>query len=128
MIRRQNGFSLIEVVVGLVILAIGLLAVAGMQATSVRGNFSSNNVTQATYIAQARLEFLKTLDIASANLKQGDYDPDPFTGKVTISGMDFNPRYRVEYDLTTKLTTIIYTVSWADRVAHSISFSTIRSQ
>ena len=133
MIGKQKAFSLIEVLIGLVILAIGLLAVAGMQVTSVRGNYSSNNVTQATYIAQSRLEFLKTLDITSDKLKQGDYDPDPFNGKVTVSGVDFNPRYRVDayYDpVTNKLIskTITYTVSWTDRVAHGISFSTIRAQ
>ena len=77
MIRKQKGFSLIEVLIGLVLLAIGLLAVAGMQATSVRGNYSSNNVTQATYIAQAGLEFLKSLDLTLPQVQQGDYNLDP---------------------------------------------------
>jgi type IV pilus assembly protein PilV len=132
MIGKRKGFSLIEVLIGLVILAIGLLAVAGLQVTSIRGNYSSNNVTQATYIAQSRLEFLKTLDFTSDRLKQGDYDPDPFTGKVTVSGIDFNLRYRVDKDfdpvIKLILTRITYTVSWTDGVAHGISFSTIRSQ
>ncbi len=53
---NKKGFSLIEVLVGLVLLAIGLLAIAGMQITSVRGNFFSSNMTQASVLAQDRLE------------------------------------------------------------------------
>ena len=125
MMRKQKGFSLIEVVIGLLLLGIGLLAIAGMQATSVRGNFSSNNVTQATYIAQARLERLKTVDLGE--VQQGDYTLDPIRPTDT-SEMEFSPRYRVDVDAVTQLRTITCTVSWNDGVAHSISFSTIRSQ
>jgi type IV pilus assembly protein PilV len=52
MIRKQRGFSLIEVLIGLIFLAIGLLAMAGLQTTSIRGNSFSNNLMQATYAAQ----------------------------------------------------------------------------
>ena len=38
----KKGFTLIEMLIGLVLLAIGLLAIAGMQITSVRGNFFSS--------------------------------------------------------------------------------------
>ena len=37
----QKGFTLIEVLIGLVILSVGLLAIAGLQITSARGNFFS---------------------------------------------------------------------------------------
>jgi prepilin-type N-terminal cleavage/methylation domain-containing protein len=67
-IREKKGFSLIEVLIGIIFLAIGLLAVAGMQATSVRGNFFSNNLMLASYVAQDRLEFLKSVSLTSAQL------------------------------------------------------------
>ena len=67
----KKGFTLIEVLVGLVLLAIGLLAIAGMQMTSVRGNFFSGNMTQASILAQDRLEALKQLDISDAALSVG---------------------------------------------------------
>jgi len=55
----------VEVLVGLIILAIGLLGIAAMQITAVKGNTFSNRLTQASYAAQDRLEFLKTLPITS---------------------------------------------------------------
>jgi len=41
----KKGFTLIEMLVGLVLLAIGLLAIAGMQIRSVNGNSFSANLT-----------------------------------------------------------------------------------
>jgi len=119
---NKKGFTLIEVLVGLVILAIGLLAIASMQVTSVRGNFFSNYLTQASYAGQDRLEFLDNLSYTSAALSAGSH-PDPST---TISGIVFSRSYTVVDINGYKI--INYTVSWNDGVSRSILFSTIRSQ
>lgn len=116
---KQKGFTLIEVVIGLVILSVGLLGVAGMQITAVKGNYFSKNLTQASYIGQDRLELLKNLPIAS--LDPGAYTESP----VTISGQVFNRSYTVAAN--GNLRTITYTVSWFDGVNHTVSFQTIRS-
>jgi type IV pilus assembly protein PilV len=118
---NKKGFTLIEVLIGLVILAIGLLAVAGMQITSVRGNFFSHYLTQASYVGQDRLEFLDNLPIDDPQLQAGDYND----GTVTISGIVFNRTYTV--NVNGDLRTITYRVSWNDGVNRSIAFSTIRS-
>ncbi len=122
MTGRQNGFSLLEVLVGLVFLAIGLLAIASLQATSIRGNIFSNNLMQATYVAQDRIESLKNLPLDSPELQAGNYNPDP----ITISGVVFNQSYTVVAD--GDLRTIHYTVTWNDGINHNVTFSTIRSQ
>jgi len=122
MIEKQKGFSLIEVLIGLVFLSFGLLAMAGLQATSVRGNFFSNNLMQATYVAQDRLEFLKNLPFDSAQLQPGNYNPGP----ITISGVVFSQSYTVA--VNGNIRTIHYTVTWHDGINHNITFSTIRSQ
>jgi type IV pilus assembly protein PilV len=70
MVYKREGFSLIEVLIALVFLAIGLLAVASLQVTSVRGNFFSNNLMQATYVAQDRLESLGNRRYRSDELKE----------------------------------------------------------
>ena len=122
MIERQTGFSLIELLIGLIFLAIGLLSIAGLQATSVRGNIFSNNLMQATYVAQDSLESLKNLSLDSSALQAGNYNLTP----ITISGVTFNQSYTVV--VNGNLRTIHYTVTWNDGVNHSITFSTMRSQ
>ena len=120
---NKKGFTLIEVLVGLVILAIGLLAIAGMQMTSVKGNFFSHYLTQASYAAQDRLEFLDNLPYDSLQLQQGNHND----GTTTISGIAFNRSYAV-VDNPNLYKIINYTVTWNDGVSRTIAFSTIRSQ
>jgi type IV pilus assembly protein PilV len=124
MVHKREGFSLIEVLIALVFLAIGLLAVASLQVTSVRGNFFSNNLMQATYVAQDRLEFLENTRYSSGELMAASNKNDV---TKTIAGTDYNGTYSIVDDVSGyKL--ITYTVSWNDGVNHRISFSTIRSQ
>ena len=123
MIKKQRGFSLIEVLIGLVFLAIGLLAIAGLQITSVRGNYFSNNLMQATYVAQDRLEFLKNKPFNSPQLQANNYND----GNTTVSGVVFNRSYTV-VDNVNGYKTISYTITWNDGVGHNITFSTVRSQ
>ena len=51
MTQRQSGATLIEVLVAMVVLAIGLLGLAGLQATSVQSNHSAYYRSQATILA-----------------------------------------------------------------------------
>ncbi len=55
----NNGFSLIEVMVSLVILAIGVLALTDLQLTVTKGNDSSNTMATALLLAEQKMETLK---------------------------------------------------------------------
>jgi len=57
--QHIHGFSLIEVLVALVILAVGLLGVAGLQANSLRNTYSANLRSQATTMAQDMIERIR---------------------------------------------------------------------
>ena len=48
---RPAGFTLIEVLVAVLVMSIGLLGLASLQATSLRFNNDSSSQTQATYLA-----------------------------------------------------------------------------
>ena len=86
--RREGGFTLIEVMVAIAILSFGILAVATMQTSAMRANFRGYRVTEATTLAQDRIEYLITqpFDDLVAGLDQADPDPD-------------NPRSDITYDV-----------------------------
>jgi type IV pilus assembly protein PilV len=119
---NKKGFTLIEVLIGLILLAIGLLAIGALQITSTRGNFFSSNLMQATYVAQDRLESLKNLPFDSPKIQDGSSE----SGTAPISGVVFNWSYRV--DGKGDVRTINLTITWNDGVDHNVFFSTIRSQ
>jgi len=121
-ILGEKGFTLIEVAAGLVILAIGLLGIAAMQVTSTMGGYFSNNVTQATILAQDKLEYLKNLSYSDSELMNGEHN------EGIIPGTIFSRVYNVLEDAGNSMKTITVIVQWKDRGNHSISFSTIRSK
>ncbi len=122
----QKGFTLTEVLIGLIILAIGVLAIAGMQITSIRGTSFSNNLSQASIIAQERLEELKNLPM---RITGGGVNPALSPGNNTDPDLGiFKRSYQIEDHLPDYLT-IRYTVAWEEKGAtHSVSFTTIKSR
>ena len=63
--HRQSGFTLIEIMIAIFILAIGLLGAAGVATTVINGNLLSKNVTTATTLAQGKMEELKGTSYSS---------------------------------------------------------------
>jgi len=57
--ESRKGFTLIEVLVAIVIVSIGLLAVAGMQNTAIYGNASSRDATYAIQLAEEMVDRIR---------------------------------------------------------------------
>lgn len=57
--QTMRGFTLIEVLVTLVVLAIGLLGLAGLQASSLKHNNNAYQRTQATFLAYDILDRMR---------------------------------------------------------------------
>lgn len=57
--RHQDGFTLLEVLVSVVVLSIGLLGLAGLQASGLTNNNSSLQRTQATLLAYDMLDRMR---------------------------------------------------------------------
>ena len=78
--KRERGFTLVEVMVALGILAFGILAVASMQSAALLGTSRSNAVTQATTVAMDRMERLLALPFTTwdAVPQNGDDDSAVF--------------------------------------------------
>jgi len=108
----EKGFTLLEVIVAISILTFGLLAVASMQMTAIRGNYNASNITEATTVAQDRLEDLMGLLYSDPLLDPGNdlSDPNPPSPSgytITYDVLDNNPR------MNTRLITV--TVQWQDK-------------
>ena len=121
-VRKPKGFTLIEVVAALIILAIGFLAIATIEITSTKAGYFSSNVTRATIFAQDKMEYLKNLSYSDSNLSGGQHN------EGIISSTIFTRQYHVVEDTGNSMKTITVTVNWTDRGNHSISFSTIRAK
>ncbi|MFQ6078190.1 MAG: prepilin-type N-terminal cleavage/methylation domain-containing protein, partial [Thermodesulfobacteriota bacterium] len=52
----EEGFTMLEVLIGLIILSVGLLGLAAMQITFLRGNSFSIKMTEATSIVRNKIE------------------------------------------------------------------------
>jgi len=70
-LRRQRGFTLLEVLISMVVLSIGLLGLAGLQVTSLKNNNSSYQRSQANLLAN---EIIDRIRANRAGLELGYYD------------------------------------------------------
>lgn len=65
--HRQKGFGLLEVLITVVILAIGLLGLAGLQATGLKYNHSAYNRSQSSILAYDIIDRMRANQVAIAN-------------------------------------------------------------
>jgi prepilin-type N-terminal cleavage/methylation domain-containing protein len=58
---KSKGFSMVEVVVGIALVGVALLGLAQLFCLSVMNNSRSDAMTNATFLAQQQIEFLRNL-------------------------------------------------------------------
>lgn len=110
-LKEAKGFSLIELLIAMSVLAIGMLAAASMQYSAVRNNTQGNVSTQAGMLARAQLEMLKSQNIGSADLLPGDYtEASPIDENGNPGGI-YNRSWRID-PLGTAARRIRVTVQW----------------
>ena len=113
-IKRQEGFTLIEVLVAISILTVGLLAVASMQVAGMQTNAHSRNVTEGINWAQDKLEELIALPYDDPNnLGLIDTDNDG------LLGLGNNTAATADYSETRGQFTICWNIAEDEPVASS---------
>jgi type IV pilus assembly protein PilV len=117
---NNKGFSLIEMLIAVTILAVGLLAVAGLQVTAIQGNSHGNTISQATTLAEDRIEAIRNMDYAAIV-----YAPNPSI-ESNVDGTIYTRETLVEVDIPLPdLKRITVTVRWDTNRPHQIVLRTI---
>lgn len=73
-LKRKNnrGFTLIEALIAIFILSIGILTVAKLQGSSVKGDAKAGDITRASLLASDTIEDLLSLDFIDTKLSDDD--------------------------------------------------------
>lgn len=89
--REEAGLTLIEVLIAVMVLAVGLLAVAGMAGAVASETQMGGNVTGQTAAGQDVLEELRMRDFAHADLAPGTEE----ARHVTVASRTYTVTYEV---------------------------------
>jgi type IV pilus assembly protein PilV len=122
-IKNNKGFTLIELMIAIVIFSIGLLAMAQLQMFSIRYNSEAQRMSEATTLAQGKMEDLMSLDYADTDLDNGDHtDPNNANIKWSIT---VNPEVTGS---TTETKSITVTADWNSRgTTKDVTLDSIRA-
>lgn len=76
---QNRGFTLMEVMVAIVVLSVALLALAGLQIVSIRGNSFGNRMTEALTLAKDLMEEMKNNEWGDIVDQSDDWPQPPET-------------------------------------------------
>lgn len=117
---RQQGFTLIEVMMAMVILGIGIMSIVALQTRDTMYNNSSRRQTQAYTWATDRVERLRALPYTDADLTTSSHSEtqSPYTVQWVVS------------DNTAKVADtkkVEVTVLWNGKAISAVTFTRTRS-
>jgi prepilin-type N-terminal cleavage/methylation domain-containing protein len=92
---NDNGFTLIEILISILLFSIGILAVSSLQLNSIKGNTQANSFTIAGSAASNHSESLKALRFNDPQLDDGLHPAQPlgrlWVGWNVTSNVPLNP-------------------------------------
>ena len=84
-LKRQDGFTLIEVLVAITIFAVGLLAVAAMQNSAILMNSKAGKLSNLSTWGMDKVEELSALPYGDSSLDPDDNPHQEVSGDYTIT-------------------------------------------
>ena len=137
--KSEQGYTLVEILIAIAILAFGLMAVATMQVTAIKTNATASGISQGMTLAQAKVEELMNLSYSALIDTTGDgtdeddgfglnntVDPadecnnDPVSDGFWPDDWDCSASYRLFWNIAvdepvTNSKTIRVIVTWTER-------------
>ena len=110
---KNAGFSLLEILVALALFSIASVALTLGVTTTIRANNTSEHLTQATILAQDKLEAL----LAAAPI---------FTAGSDTPRVGFSRTWTIADDTpSVGVSQIVVSISWVDHTPHTITVTTV---
>jgi len=125
-LKAAEGFTLLEVMITTVILAVGLLGLAGLQIVAIKGNSFGQQMSVASTLAQNQLEQLRRISYDSLS----DGSSDGFDTYIDqANGVSYSRQWAAVTDVShPDWLTLNVTVSWTGSTDNrSITVATIVS-
>jgi len=120
-ICSNAGCTLVESMLTLAIMSMGLLALAGLQITALRGNALARKMTTAVSIAEQRIEQLKNTSYTNIQAEAAT--------QVTASNLHFTRQVTVTTGPLPNTKSVSVLVSWQDQATtHTLPIATIIGQ
>ena len=122
--RAVSGFTLIEVLTGLAVVAMIMTAVSSLSIGTIRSNRTAQQVTAATNLARDKIEELRGLDYWTIT---DGADPQPLTESGTAGGAGaiFTRSWSVYLGPTNGTLFLKVTVRWQDGTTREVAVRTI---
>jgi type IV pilus assembly protein PilV len=121
----ENGFSLLEVLIAMVILSSGLIALASMQIVAIQINTSASQLTRATTLVQDKIEELMALPFGHPDLSDATPVGTCQSHDETNPPQGYTLSWCVDTDANSTSKTVDVTATWhssGDTKSFSLSF------
>lgn len=103
--KKSRGFTLLEVMIAMAILAIALVAIFQMQSQSISMSTDSRFMTTAALLAQSKMVDVETDSTLANRREDGDFGPDypQYTWHLEVGDTQLQQFKKIEVTVTNKL-------------------------
>ncbi|MGO9147200.1 MAG: prepilin-type N-terminal cleavage/methylation domain-containing protein [Desulfomonilia bacterium] len=114
--KKPGGFTLIELVIAILVFAIGIVGILKMHQASIQSNSFSMQLTEAMNISQDKFDYLRGLGVNNTSMSIGAHNPVI----VTSMGVPYTVSWGVTSVSSGKNVTL--NISWKEKaILHTIT-------